>query len=120
MLPPRAELQGLDPVEILGLDEETFRARYSGTSLMRAKWEGMRRNACVVLGQRGDPTALGPLEQALLDDPDPVIRGHAGWAVGRIGGERGRLILEGARRTESDAEVLQEIRQGLKSGRPDS
>ncbi len=79
----RADLRGLDPAEILALDEAGFRARYSGTPLMRAKWEGMRRNACVVLGNRGDAAALPALERA-ADDTDPVVRSHAAWAVRAI------------------------------------
>ncbi|HEX6851184.1 MAG TPA: tRNA epoxyqueuosine(34) reductase QueG [Candidatus Polarisedimenticolaceae bacterium] len=81
----RDDLLGLDPTEILALDEATFRARYSGTALMRAKWEGMRRNACIVLGNRRDPASRGVLERA-LEDPDPVVRAHARWAIGRLSG----------------------------------
>jgi epoxyqueuosine reductase len=79
----RPDLAGLDPSMILELDEAAFRARYSGTSLMRAKWEGMRRNACVVLGNQGDPTALPALERAAAD-ADPVVRSHAKWAMRAI------------------------------------
>ena len=79
------DLKGLDPEEILAMDEATFRARYSGTSLMRAKWEGMRRNACIVLGNRGEPRSVPALEEA-LSDPDPVIRSHAAWALARVSG----------------------------------
>jgi len=79
----REDLGALDPEEILGLDETAFRARYSGTSLMRARWDGMRRNACIVLGNREDPSALPSLRRALTDD-DPVIREHAQWAIERI------------------------------------
>ena len=104
----REDLQGLDPVEILALDEPTFRARYSGTSLMRAKWEGMRRNACVVLGNRADPRAL-PALRAALEDPDPVIRSHAAWAVGRIGGPAAREMLGRGAERECDPQVRLEI-----------
>jgi epoxyqueuosine reductase len=83
----RDDLAGLDPAEILAMDEATFRERYSGTSLMRAKWEGMRRNACIVIGNRGDPSHLPFLRDA-LDDPDPVLRSHASWAIRRIEGRR--------------------------------
>jgi epoxyqueuosine reductase len=79
----RDDLSGLDPVEILGLDEAAFRARYSGTSLMRARYDGMRRNACVVLGNRGDPGALPALRRA-SGDADHVLREHALWAIARI------------------------------------
>ena len=81
----RADLAGIDPIEMLALDEAAFRARYSGTSLMRAKWEGMRRNACIVLGNRRDPATL-PALRAASHDPDPVVRSHAAWAIARIQG----------------------------------
>ena len=78
-----ARLRGLDPVEILGMDEATFRARFSGTPLMRAKWEGMRRNACLVLGSTGDPGDPRAREAlaGASGDPDVVIRDHAAWAL---------------------------------------
>jgi epoxyqueuosine reductase len=79
----RDDLRSLDPEEILGLDEASFRARYSGTALMRATWRGMRRNACIVLGNAKDPRSLPALRRA-LDDDDPVVRDHAAWAMARI------------------------------------
>jgi epoxyqueuosine reductase len=81
----RDDLRGLDPVELLGLDETAFRARYSGTSLMRARFDGMRRNACIVLGNRGDAGAL-PVLRRVAGDADPVLREHAVWAIERIEG----------------------------------
>ena len=80
----REDLRGLDPLTILGLDEAEFRRRYSGTALMRARWDGMRRNACVVLGNRRDRRALSALEGVAASDPDPMVRAHAAWAVERI------------------------------------
>ncbi len=79
----REDLASLDPAEILGLDEAAFRARYSGTSLMRARWDGLRRNACIVLGNRGDPAAVPALRRA-AEDPDPLVREHAIWAIERL------------------------------------
>jgi epoxyqueuosine reductase len=79
----RTDLRGLDAVEILGMDEPTFRSRYSGTPLMRAKWEGMRRNACLALGNAADPGDFR-VRQALAmatEDADPVVREHAAWAL---------------------------------------
>ncbi len=78
------DLDALDPLEILGMDEATFRATYSGTALMRARWDGMRRNACITLGNRGDRSALPALERARAD-MDPLVRSHASWAIERIG-----------------------------------
>ena len=79
----REDLAGLDPVEILGLDEKTFRRRFSGTALMRARWDGMRRNACIVLGNSGRHDVAPVLERA-LHDADPVVREHAAWALARV------------------------------------
>jgi epoxyqueuosine reductase len=87
----REELRGLDPRAILAMDEATFRARYSGTSLMRARWDGMRRNACIVLGNRRDASAL-PVLESVLDDDDPVVRGHAEWAIGKIRDSRPGVV----------------------------
>jgi len=88
----REDLRGLDPEAILSMDEATFRSRYSGTSLMRAKWEGMRRNACIVLGNRGRESAVPALAR-VLEDADPVVRSHAAWALGHIGGREALSAL---------------------------
>ena len=82
-LAPRADLQQLDPMEILGMDREQFLARFAGTPIMRARLDGMRRNACVVLGNRGDPGAAAALERA-KNDPDAMISEHAAWALERL------------------------------------
>ncbi len=84
----RRDLAALDPWEILEMDEATFRARYSGTPLMRAKWEGMRRNACIVLGNRGGESDRARLLRIAEVDPDPVVREHASWAGARIAHRR--------------------------------
>ena len=80
----RADLDGLDPVELLGLSEEAFRQRFRGTALMRSKRRGLLRNAAIVLGNQGDPAALPALRRA-LEDPEPLVREAAQWAIERIG-----------------------------------
>jgi epoxyqueuosine reductase len=82
-LQPRADLEAVDPAELLGLSEADFRRRFRGTALTRAKRSGLLRNAAIILGNRGDPAALPPLRQA-ADDPDPVIRDAARWAIEQI------------------------------------
>jgi len=66
----------------------------------------------VALGNSGNPDAVPPLVAA-LDDPEPLVRGHAAWALGRLGGRRARAALEAARRHEPDAEVAAEIAHAL-------
>jgi epoxyqueuosine reductase len=73
----------LDPVDLLGLDEEAFRTRFKKTSLWRNRRSGLLRNAAVVLGNVGDERALPALERALSDEEE-VIRDAAAWAIEQI------------------------------------
>lgn len=82
----RDDLAELDPRRILEMDEGAFRAAFSGTPLMRARRDGMRRNACIVMGNRRDPADRPALERAAADDPDPTVREAAAWALGQGGG----------------------------------
>jgi epoxyqueuosine reductase len=80
---PREDLESIDLVELLGLSEEAFRLHFRGTALTRAKRRGLLRNAAIVLGNQGDPAALPALERA-LDDPEPLVREAARWAIEQI------------------------------------
>jgi epoxyqueuosine reductase len=77
-------LEWLDPMELLAMDAEEFRARFKKTSLWRTRRAGLLRNAAVVLGNTGDERALPALERALADKEE-VVREAAAWAIGRIG-----------------------------------
>jgi epoxyqueuosine reductase len=82
-LQARPELMQLDLIEILSLSEEAFRQRFRGTAIMRTKRKGLLRNAALVLGNRGDASALPALRRA-LQDPEPVVREAARWAIDQI------------------------------------
>jgi epoxyqueuosine reductase len=82
-LPPRPELAEIDPIELLSLSPEELRRRFKGTSLRRANWRGLLRNAAIVLGNRGDPRALRALREALRWD-DEVVREACEWAIRKI------------------------------------
>jgi epoxyqueuosine reductase len=97
---------------VLALDRQGFDARYGHTAVARARRSGLLRNVAIALGNSGNPDAVPPLAAA-LSDPEPLVRGHAGWALGRIGGPAARRALEAARRGESDAEVRAEIAAAL-------
>ena len=99
-----------DLVGLLELSEEEFRHRFAGTSIMRAKWLGMQRNACVALGNTADESAVPKLSEA-LERAEPLVRGHAAWALGRIGGSQALSALAKASWSETDAAVLEEIRE---------
>jgi epoxyqueuosine reductase len=82
VFPHGAALESLDPVELLGLNEEQFRVRFKTTSLWRNRRPGLLRNAAIVLGNSGNASALPALRQALNDDP--LIAEAAAWAISRI------------------------------------
>jgi epoxyqueuosine reductase len=67
----------------MGLSHEEFSARFSGSPIKRAKRRGFLRNVAVALGNWGSRDAVPALTKA-LDDPEPLVRGHAAWALGRI------------------------------------
>lgn len=73
----------LDLIQVLCLDESEFRARFGNTPIARAKLAGLKRNACVALGNTGDARALPALEK-LITDSNIVVSEHARWAVERI------------------------------------
>jgi len=54
------------------------------TALRRAKASTLARNAAVALGNSDDSRAAEPLARALSDNPSPLVRGHAAWALGRL------------------------------------
>jgi len=98
---------------LLTLSEDEFRSRFQGRAVMRAKRAGLARNACVALGNLGDRHAAPALSTALTADPAPIVRGHAAWALGRLGGAAAHAALAEALRREADAEVCAEIRAAL-------
>ena len=108
----RTDLSSVDLVELLEMTDEQFHQRFAGTPIMRAKRVGMQRNACVALGNSGDPAAVPALACALQSAP-PLVRQHAAWALGRIGGDAARGSLTHALASEPDPDVCSEIRQAL-------
>ena len=106
---------------LLALDERGFRERFRGTALLRAKRRGLLRNAAIVLANRitGTRTETSPEDRAAaldalkgaLADPEPLIRGAAAWALGRIGGAKAREALVRAGATETDETVREEIQR---------
>jgi epoxyqueuosine reductase len=94
--------------EILALDEAGFEERFANSPIKRIGRPRLVRNACVAAGNWGSETAVEPLAK-LLSDPEPIVRGHAAWALGRIGGERVREALAAVLEGEADERVRGEI-----------
>ncbi|MBM3277215.1 MAG: tRNA epoxyqueuosine(34) reductase QueG [Candidatus Handelsmanbacteria bacterium] len=98
--------------ELLALGPEEFAARFCHSPLKRVKRRGLLRNAAVALGNSGDQRAVPPLVEALVDE-EPLVRAHAAWALGRLGGEEARAALQAALATETDTQVQGELNQAL-------
>lgn len=92
----------------LSLDAEAFARAFEGTAVLRAGRDGFLRNVCVALGNRGRPEDVAALSGALTD-PSPLVRRHAAWALGQIGGAEAQRALELAGGRETDPECQAEI-----------
>ena len=111
---PRPDAPAPRLLDLFALDAAGFRSRYRNSPVKRAKRRGLLRNAAVALGNWGDRSGLAPLAKALGDD-EPLVRGHAAWALGRMADPQARSALAEAITTESDPWVREEIRLGLHS-----
>jgi len=100
-------------IETLALSGEAFNQRFTGTPILRTKRRGYLRNAAVALGNLGDPRALPALRLA-LGDAEPLIRAHAAWAIGQIGGEASHTLLAEALALEENLPVREEITAALR------
>lgn len=100
--------------ELLALDQVAFRQRYAGSPIERIGRGRLVRNACVAAGNWGSPRAAPHLTR-LLSDHEPLVRGHAAWALGQIGGEEATTALRAALEGEEVEGVRGEIADALRS-----
>jgi epoxyqueuosine reductase len=56
---------------------------FAKSPIKRLKHPRFLRNVCVALGNTGTPADLPALTRAAAD-PDPLVSGHAHWAVLKI------------------------------------
>ena len=84
---PREALAGKDvrtfARSVLELSQEEFSRAFKGSPMKRAKLRGLTRNAVVALGNVGTAEDVDVLTRA-LSDPEPLVREHAAWALGRL------------------------------------
>lgn len=97
--------------DVLGLDDEAFSARYAGSALMRAGRDRLVRNACIAAGN-SRAASLAPMLRARLNDHSPLVRAHAGWALGRLAAHEPTPIRDAWAR-ETDPEAREDLRQSL-------
>jgi len=115
-LAPRRENILPQLTSLLSLDEEGFRERFRKSPIKRTGRAAFLRNVCIAMGNSGDATLI-PALQGMLDDDEPLIRGHAVWAIGVLLGttisdaEKTGVydIFKNMKASETHQEVLKEI-----------
>jgi epoxyqueuosine reductase len=80
---PRAELVAPRLIDLLGLDDTEFRRLFSGSPIKRIGRDRFVRNVAIAAGNSRDK-ALLPGLNALLEDPDAVVRETALWAIAEL------------------------------------
>ena len=109
---PKMGLHAPDLIPLLELSQAEFRRRFRGSPILRAKRRGFLRNVAVALGNLRNPQAVPALIRA-LDDEESLVRGHAAWALGRIGLPAGIDALRRRLSIEDDSEVRGEIESAM-------
>ncbi len=104
----------LEIEEVLDIrTEEEFEERFENTPLTRPGRAGLLRNCCVAAGNLGLRETVPALVECLREDESPLVRGHAAWALGEIGGEEAGAALREALEREPDGWCLMEIETAL-------
>jgi epoxyqueuosine reductase len=109
---PHADFDGPKLIELaerlLGMSGKGFNREFAGSPVVRARRKGLLRNVCVALGNWGVEAAVPTLFSA-LSDAAPLVRGHAAWALGRVGSPAALNVLSSRSADEADPVVLDEI-----------
>lgn len=96
----RAELKGPGLDELAALDDEAFRQVFSGSPIKRIGRDRFLRNVLTAIGNSSNPTLIDRSVLPHLTDPNPVVRGAAIWALGRL--DYARFETEKAARFEAE------------------
>ena len=82
-LQARDAMQQPPLAELAALDDAAFRALFSKSPIKRIGRDRFLRNVLYAVGNSGDAALVATAER-LLDDPAPLVRGAAVWALGRL------------------------------------
>jgi len=107
---PQSDLNAIDALALLRMTREQFDARFALSPLARPGFDGLRRNAAIVLGNRGDSAGIPCLIES-LSDASPLVRGAVVWALRKLGGDAAQSALSERLRVETDASVIVELTQ---------
>ena len=105
-------IRSVELTNLLQMTQEEYQVKFKGSPIKRAKLNGLKRNACIALGNIGNAEAVSHLERVLMHS-DSVVQVHAAWALGKIGGIRAKEILTKALPSIEDDDVITEIVDAL-------
>jgi epoxyqueuosine reductase len=106
-LAARAALRAPKLAELARLDDAAFRALFSKSPVKRTGRDRFVRNVLIAIGNSADAADAADAER-LLDDPSPLVRGAAVWALGRLAPARLKAIESKHRARETNDLVLEE------------
>ena len=93
--------------DLARLDDAAFRALFAKSPVKRIGRDRFLRNVLYAIGNAGEAALAGDAER-LLDDPSPVVRGAAVWALGRLAPEQAADQRDQRLAAEADADVRAE------------
>ncbi len=105
-LAARQDLAAPSIATLLELDDAGFRALFSGSPVKRIGRDRFIRNVLIAAGNSGDGGLAGRCE-TLAEDPSPLVRGAAVWALSKLA-TREKLLELAAATTEADPDVRAE------------
>ncbi|HXC24465.1 MAG TPA: tRNA epoxyqueuosine(34) reductase QueG [Gemmatimonadaceae bacterium] len=111
-LKARPEMEAPSLIALMRMSNEEWRQFSNGSPIKRAKRRGFLRNVAVALGNTASADAVSVLIDA-LSDVEPVVRGHAAWALGKIGTPEAHDALHTRTTLEKDESVREELRSAL-------
>ncbi len=103
----RAELAAPRLADLADLDDAGFRQVFSGSPIKRIGRDRFVRNVMIAIGNSAEPALLASV-RARLDDPSPLVRGAAAWALWRLDPAAWRAEAPARRAAEPDPDAREE------------
>ncbi|MGE5123422.1 MAG: tRNA epoxyqueuosine(34) reductase QueG [Acidobacteriaceae bacterium] len=103
----------VDLLEEMRITPEEYNDRYRRSPVKRAKRTGYLRNIAVALGNSHGSGFVDMLEEALVNEQEPLVRLHVAWSLGQAGGARAGQALKKGLMVENDPLVRAEIQASL-------
>ena len=103
----RPELERPALADLVQLDDAAFRSLFSGSPVKRIGHARFIRNVLIGIGNSANPDYI-PLVRRRLDDPSPLVRGAAIWALRRLDPEGADALRQERLAAEHDEAVRAE------------